>query len=382
MNAAFLRTNGTPLPATVARNPLSSTFMERKVSSHLQIHGPGLLQGRRSLALGAFFVLVWPTFNVLFTSLSLPHFGDIDDGMMSRVALRIYATFTLAYALILLLQRLFPAALAEEKFWPQLALHVGAILLVGQFFGPITGQLQTPQLLPPAVNRLAFMLFQITLFVLAKTYILQRERHLATQLNLRQTQLNVLRSQSNPHFLFNTLNLLASEIKRDPATAQDIVYDLADLLRESMRAGEHEFISLEEELRLATLYLTLQEKRFPERLEFNIDIEDRCRHLTVPSLILQPVVENVIKHVVARSNSMTSLHLLIRTEHDSLIIQVQDNGPQIDTSSLKPKEGLRLVRETLALHYHGQANMVFESTEDGGGLTITIPLNETFPSNQ
>ncbi|MEE4218699.1 MAG: hypothetical protein V2I48_13880, partial [Xanthomonadales bacterium] len=127
MNKAFLRTNGTPLPATVARNPLSLTFMERKVASHLQIHGPGLLQGRRSLALGVFFVLVWPSFNVLFTSLSLPPFGEIDDGMMSRVALRIYATFTLAYALILLLQRLFPAALAEEKFWPQLALHVGAI---------------------------------------------------------------------------------------------------------------------------------------------------------------------------------------------------------------------------------------------------------------
>ena len=61
----------------------------------------------------------------------------------------------------------------------------------------------------------------------------------------------MLRSQSNPHFLFNTLNLLASEIKRDPATAQDIVYDLADLLRESMRAAEREFISLDEELRLS-----------------------------------------------------------------------------------------------------------------------------------
>ena len=382
MSGAFLRINGTPPHATGACNPLSLTFMERKVASHLQSQGSGLLQGRRSLALGAFFVLVWPTFNVLVASLSLPSLGHVDNGMTSSVALRIYATFALAYALILLLQRLFPAALAEEKFWPQLALHVGAILLAGQFFGPIQEQLQTAQLPPPAVNRLAFILFQIALFVLAKTYILQRERHLATQLNLRQAQINVLRSQSNPHFLFNTLNLLASEIKRAPATAQDIVYDLADLLRESMRAGEHEFISLEEELRLATLYLTIQEKRFPERLEFNIDIEDRCRHLIVPSLILQSVVENVIKHVVAHSNSMTSMHLLARVKNDSLEMQVRDNGPQLDTSSLKPKEGLRLVRETLSLHYHGQASMAFESTKNGGKLTITIPLNETFPSYQ
>ncbi len=382
MNGAFSRINGTTPDTTGAYEPLSLSFMERKIASNLQSHDPSLIPDRRSLALGAFFVLVWPTFNVLFTSLSLPYLGYIEDGMMSSVALRIYATFTLAYALILLLQRLFPRALPEEKFWPQLALHVGAIILAGQYFSPIPEQPEGTQPLPPAVNRLAFMLFQIALFVLAKTYILQRERHMATQLNLRQAQLNVLRSQSNPHFLFNTLNLLASEIKRDPATAQDIVYDLADLLRESMRAGEHEFISLGEELRLATLYLTLQKKRFPERFEFNVNIEDSCRHLLVPSLILQPVVENVIKHVVAHSNSMTSMHLLARVENDSLLMQVRDNGPQFDASSLKPKEGLRLVRETLALHYHGQASMVFESAEDGGWLTITIPLNEAFPSNR
>jgi LytS/YehU family sensor histidine kinase len=292
-----------------------------------------------------------------------------------------YATFGLAYVLIQILQRLFPLALAEEKFWPQLLLHIAAIFFVGRLFGPMLTQTQLAQLPQPSVIPLVYTLLQITLFVVAKTFILQRERHLATQINLRQAQLNMLRSQSNPHFMFNTLNLLASEIKRNPATAQDIVYDLADLLRESMRAAEREFISLDEELRLASLYLEIQQKRFPERLVFNLDSEESCGRLIVPSLLLQPVVENVIKHVVSRSNSMTSLHLWTRIENDSVVIGIQDNGPQIDTSSLKPGEGLRILRETLALHYRKRAKVIFESTRDGCRVTISLPLQDALPGN-
>lgn len=327
--------------------------------------------------LGGFFVLVWPAFNLLFIYLVLLELGYLDMTVMGGIALRMYTAFGLAYVLILLLQRLFPLALAEEKFWPQLALHIGAIFLTGQFFDPMLAQTQVAQLPQPSVIPLVLVLFQITLYVLVKTLILQRERHLATQLNLRQAQINMLRSQSNPHFLFNTLNLLASEIKRNPANAQDIVYDLADLLRESMQAAEREFITFDEEIRLATLYLTLQKKRFPERLAFDIDVKERCRQLSVPSLLLQPVVENVVKHVVARSSELTSLRLWAHTKDGALLIGVQDNGPKVDTSRLKPNGGLRIVSETLALHYRDQANMVIESTNSGGQVTLSLPLPQT-----
>ncbi len=338
-----------------------------------------MLQGRRDIILGLFFVLVWPTFNLLFVSLVLLELGYLDDGALGGVALRIYPVFFLAYGVVLLLQRLFPVSLSEEKFWPQLALHIVAIFFASQFSGPILEQTRMVNLPQPAVIPLAFILFQITLFVAAKTLIIQREHHLATQLNLRQSQVNVLRSQSNPHFLFNTLNLLASEINRDPATAREIVYDLSDLLRESMKAAEQEFISLDEEVRLATLYLTLQQKRFPERLQFDVDVDGTCRKLPVPSLLLQPVVENVVKHVVAHSSEMTSLRLWAHRRDDSLLIGVQDNGPRIDTSTLTPRGGLRIVQETLALHYNGRANMLFESTGDGSRLTISLPLQYPLP---
>ena len=353
--------------------------MQRQPAAIFETHGPGQLAGRWPLIFGGVFVLVWPTFNLLFVTLVLFQLGALDMEVLGRIALRMYAIFGLAYMLIQILQRVFPLALAEDRFWPQLLLHVAAIFFIGQFFNPALTETQAAELPRPSVIPLVYTLLQITLFVVAKTLILQRERHLATQINLRQAQLNMLRSQSNPHFLFNTLNLLASEIKRNPATAQDIVYDLADLLRESMRAAEREFISLDEELRLASLYLDIQQKRFPERLVFNLDIEERCRRLIVPSLLLQPVIENVIKHVVSHSSSMTSLNLRAREKEDSLVIWVQDNGQIIGTDSLKPGEGLRILRETLRLHYRGRANVAFESTTNGFHVTITLPRQETLP---
>jgi hypothetical protein len=350
--------------------------MQRQTAAIFENPGLGLFPGRWPVVFAGVFVLVLPTFNLLFVALVLFQLGVLEVNVLGSIALRMYMTFGLAYIVIRILQRLFPFKLSEEKFWPQLALHFAAIVSAGQFFGPILAGTQATQFPQPPVIPLVYISFQITLYVAVKTLILQRDHHLATQINLRQAQLNMLRSQSNPHFLFNTLNLLASEIKRDPATAQDMVYDLADLLRESMRAAECEFISLDEELRLATLYLAIQEKRFPERLAFNLDIEKRCERLIVPSLLLQPVIENVIKHVVSHSNGKTLLNLSARVESGSLSIGVQDNGPQIDTRTIKKGEGLRIVHETLGLHYGKKANVNFESTRDGGRVTITLPCQK------
>ncbi|GAB5452217.1 MAG: hypothetical protein Hals2KO_25450 [Halioglobus sp.] len=323
------------------------------------------------------FVLALPTFNLLFIGLVLFQLGVLEINVLGGIALRMYLTFGLAYVLILLSQRLFPLALSEEKLWPQLFLHIASIFITGQFFGPMLSGTPVEQFPQPTVFSLVYTLFQITLYVVVKTLILQRDHYLATQINLRQVELNMLRSQSNPHFLFNTLNLLASEIKRNPATAQDIVYDLADLLRESMRAAEREFIHLDEELRLAALYLAIQEKRFPERLCFQLDIEERCERLMVPSLLLQPVIENVIKHVVSHSNGKTSLNVWARIKNGSLSIGVEDNGPHIDSGTIKQGKGLRILRDTLALHYGKKANVIFESTREGGRVTISLPCQSS-----
>ena len=214
----------------------------------------------------------------------------------------------------------------------------------------------------------------MTLYVAVKTLLLQRDRHLATELTLRQAQINVLRSQTNPHFLFNTLNLLASEIGHNPDNARDIVYDLADLLRDSMRAAEREFTTLDEELRLVRLYLSLQQKRFPERLSYQVDVDDFCLSIPVPSLLLQPIIENVIKHVVARSSENTVITIRTSVHNENLEIVVSDTGPQTESRHWHPGGGLRIVDETLRLHYREQAALRLASSDKGGQVTVSLPL--------
>jgi LytS/YehU family sensor histidine kinase len=225
----------------------------------------------------------------------------------------------------------------------------------------------------PAIP-LLFLLFQLLIFVAAITINAQRERNHSMALNLRQAQVNLLRSQSNPHFLFNTLNLLASEIGRNAANAREIVYDLADLLRESIKAGESSCVSIAEEMRLATLYLRLQEKRFPDRFSFEVKVEPEVSGQQIPALLLQPGVENAIKHAVARTRKHVHLTLAAERIHDQVLLTVMDTGGEVEVSPSETGDGLRIIGETLELYYRGQHSMKFDCSEAGARLSICIPF--------
>lgn len=363
--------------------------MEVKASQALPYVGQPQQPSRRALYLGAFFLLVWPAFNLLIISNVFLQFGIFDAALLSAMALRFFGLFAFAYSLIHIAQRLFPVALAEDRFWPQWLLHLVTIFALATSFGPAARPPELAVLPDTSALPAALAFFQITLYVVVKTLLIQRDQYLAAQLNLRQAQINLLRSQANPHFLFNTLNLLAAEIGRDADTAREIVYDLADLLRDSMRAAEREFTTLGEELRLIELYLALQKKRFPDRLDYEVAVDDDCLSIPVPSLLLQPVVENVIKHVVARSASVTKLVLVASLRQGELEISVKDNGQPLnaksfeaksfdatdsDATNFEAKGGLRIVKETLALHYRGRATLQMKSTPEGGRVSLRLPI--------
>ncbi|MEM1144101.1 MAG: histidine kinase [Pseudomonadota bacterium] len=328
---------------------------------------------RRAVYLGVFFVLVWPTFNLLIMTSVLIQLDVFEVHRLQIAAFRLFSGFALAYALVLFLQAMFPSALAEDRFWPQWLLHLVVVSGVRAFYEPLFAQPALSDIPQPMAIPVVYIVLQVTLYVVVKTQLIQRDHYLAAQVTLRQAQINLLRSQTNPHFLFNTLNLLASEISRSPSNAQEIVYDLADLLRDSMRAAEREFTTLKEELRLVTLYLTLQKKRFPDRLEFEIDASEDCQGLSLPALLLQPIVENVIKHVVAKSSRSTHLSVRARAAGQNLMISVSDTGPMVG-GSLRATGGLRIVEETLALHYQGRAVLQLKSSPDGGEVTVTLPI--------
>jgi signal transduction histidine kinase len=329
--------------------------------------------GQHSTYLAAFFVLVWPSFNLLFLTFVLIELGIFELTILGTAAAKMYALFTLSYVIITGLLWAFPVGLAEERFWRQLLLHCLIILFVGQFLGPLIPPSAMQDLPETRVFPVTFTLFQVALFVSVKSFLLQRERNFQAQLNLRQAEINVLRSQSNPHFLFNTLNLLASEIGRNPNAARETVYDLADLLRDSMKAAEKQNVSVREELALVALYLRLQQKRFPDRLTYAIDCDEDCGDSEIPALLLQPIVENAVKHVVAPNTGETHIDVAVAMQSDKISIEVRDTGPMIDLRAIAEGGGLRIVRKTLALQYPNQHDISFSSTQEGGIVTLRIP---------
>jgi len=327
----------------------------------------------RKMYLGIFFVVVWPLFNLVLVSYIFVQYQVFADAPLFAIALRFFFVFVVVFTVVSLLEMKFPLALAAEKFWPQLLAHLGVLVLLFGFsdraFKPqVLGDVPQIYVVP-----IVLLFFEVTLYVAVKTFLAQREQHFSTQLTLRQARINLLRSQSNPHFLFNTLNLLASEIGRDPDTAKEIVYDLSDLLRESMRAADLEFIAVREELRLAALYLGLQQKRFPDRMQFDIQVAPECELLQIPALLLQPVVENAVKHVVADSTKETRISIDVQLREQELVLKVLDTGPRVDHGAVQRGGGFRILGETLASHYPGAGRMTFTSSEAGGEVAIRLP---------
>lgn len=180
----------------------------------------------------------------------------------------------------------------------------------------------------------------------------QRKQLAAQQIQrqLAQTELKSIRSQFNPHFVFNALSSIQGLVtKGDTKAANQYLSAFSTLMRESLLRGKQEFASLTTEIKLMDNYLKLEQLRFG--FTYHIDVEPciDANALEVPSLLLQPLIENAIKHGVAPLYHAGILRILVRTEADDLLIQVQDNGSGFEEREDAPGFGLRLTRERIHL---------------------------------
>jgi two-component system LytT family sensor kinase len=166
---------------------------------------------------------------------------------------------------------------------------------------------------------------------------LAREREEMTKLTT-QAELRALRAQVNPHFLFNALNTIGYLIQTAPARAHATLMKLTSLLRGVLRSGEMA-IALGDEIDLVAAYLDIERARFEERLQVEIDVPDALRRVRVPALIVQPLVENAIKHGIANSRGGGSVVVRIRAEREHLVIAVRNTG--LPTSELEIAHGRR-----------------------------------------
>lgn len=185
--------------------------------------------------------------------------------------------------------------------------------------------------------------------------------------SLGAAQLATLRMQLSPHTLFNLLHTIRGHVTWDPDVAQAMIIQLSDLLRRALQAGEQELSRLQDELDFVKLYLELQQRRFSDRLVIVVPCPNESPPVWVPSLILQPLVENAVLHGLAQEQAVVSVRVEVEADGEVLILRVLNTWrPDGGASAVEQTGiGLKNVRERLAIQFNGRAAFRSEPAGDG-----------------
>lgn len=202
---------------------------------------------------------------------------------------------------------------------------------------------------------------------------LQRRRLLEMQKALSEVQLGRLKAQLQPHFFFNVLNTISALMHVDVARADRLVAGLGELLRISLRSGEQEMTPLREELRLLELYAQIMQERFSDRVKLNWRVDPGMLETPVPSLLLQPLLENAFKHGVERSTVPVRIDVTAARAGNSLILAVSNTGSELE-SDYGEGVGLQNCRERLRIIYGKAATLHLENEDGGVAARVSIPM--------
>jgi len=227
----------------------------------------------------------------------------------------------------------------------------------------------------------AVLIYLLIAFVAAATSYYKQYRNEELRLAsartaLVQAQLEALKSKLQPHFLFNTLNSISALVRDNPDAADRMIARLSELLRIALDNEGRQTLPLRQEIDFLKRYLEIQQIRFEERLttEFNIDSE--ALDALVPNLILQPLVENAIKHGISNQKAGGRISVMARRKSGQLLLEISDDGPGMaDPSEMDSSSGLGLrnTRERLLQLYADRQSLEF-SNPSGRGMTVTIAI--------
>lgn len=209
-----------------------------------------------------------------------------------------------------------------------------------------------------------------------RTYRDAQEETLHLQRALTESKLQALRAQLNPHFLFNALNSVSCLVHRDSAAADRMLSSIANLLRLTLARDDSREVGLLEEVELAEEYLEIQKIRFGARLQLNIDIADEALDARVPSMLLQPLVENACVHGVAHTRGECHLEIDARPVGRDLVIGIYNDGPRAPSDwRTQSGIGLRNTAERLALLYGENATLELASVRQGVRVLVRLPFH-------
>ncbi len=266
---------------------------------------------------------------------------------------------------------------------------VGSLVLVGVAWG-IAAAISRTDVMRPGLTGLLFAL-GVLLYLLstglhyaaiAGEASREAERRTAEARTLaREAELQALRIQLNPHFLFNSLHSISALATMDGARAREMCLRLAEFLRSSLGLGSRDVIPLEDEIGLARSYLEVERVRFGDRLQVETEIDADCKQCAVPSLMLQPLVENAVKHGIAGLVEGGAIRLTCHREEGIVSIQLEN---AFDPEAPKRRDlgvGLTNVRRRLQVRYGGRA--VFEAGAHGElyRVELRFPCESPIASN-
>jgi two-component system LytT family sensor kinase len=194
-----------------------------------------------------------------------------------------------------------------------------------------------------------------------------------------RAELDAMRAQIRPHFLFNTLNSIHSFVRDDPEKAEQVIEQLSALMRSVLSSPDEDLITLQYEMDTVRNYLSIEYARYGERLKYEIQVPEALSGWKIPPFSVQPLVENVIKHAVDAQFEPVNLVIKAVDSSSKLIIEVVDDGPGL----LDVKEGLGLatknIKERLDRLYGSEANLGLQTNHSGGvTATLCVPADSNY----
>jgi two-component system LytT family sensor kinase len=205
----------------------------------------------------------------------------------------------------------------------------------------------------------------------------ERLRNAQLETQLMQSQLQTLRVQLQPHFLFNTLNAISALVLADPAQARLMISRLSDFLRLTLEERHAQQVPLSRELEFLQCYLGIQQVRFQDRLTTHLDVASDTVRAYVPNMILQPLVENALRHGLLDKPERGTLHIVTRRDGDELLLRVDDDGLGLPPGGPKDGLGLGNTRTRLDMLFGAAATLRLQSQAAGGTrVELRFPFRE------
>jgi len=227
------------------------------------------------------------------------------------------------------------------------------------------------------IGAFIYLIFVLIYYMMLYYEDLQQKLKIEAELNnlVREAELNALKSQINPHFLFNSLNSISSLTMSDPDKAQEMVIKLSDFLRYSLSHDRNETTTLRRELENSERYLDIEKTRFGKRLKYVSHVPESCLDQQIPNMILQPLLENAIKHGVHNSTEEVLIELKCIPHNEFLELHILND---FDPEAARPKGegiGLKNIRNRLQLLYHRDDLLEIRMGKIEFEVTLRIPKN-------